>query len=348
MIPVEGLFAEQYSVEWKKNKKFALMALRSYGFGSAVGEAKILDQFNKMATAIDKYGSTAFNPNLMCQKAAACVIFGIVLNKNFTFEDPELKTVIELIENWVANLFESNYQLLDLLPQWLSSIIIPDYKKRMIHSTKALRTFLLDYINPHIREFDQAHPRDVVGEYLKEHGADQIDPITIANKVITFAADGVATVSAVLNAILFYVTKYQDVQSRIQEQLDAVVGSTRKVSTNDKSSLPLVDAAINETLRIMTPVIVSPPRETIRDTTISGYNIPKGSLVLANIFGIHTNPATYKQAQLFRLEHFLQEDGRVIQSPEALAPFGLGKRCYTYRYYLTFIIPYVMNYHGIC
>ena len=119
--------------------------------------------------------------------------------------------------------------------------------------------------------------------------------------------------------------KYPDVQSRVQAQLDEVVGSSRKVTTKDRASLPFMDAIMFETLRVTTPVTMGLPRETPRDTTLNGYNIPKGARIFPNLSAIHLNPDFYKDPENFRLEHFLHEDGSVVRFPEALVAFSIGK-----------------------
>ena len=168
------------------------------------------------------------------------------------------------------------------------------------------------------------NPRDVVDGYLKERGVDQFDTNKMASNILAFTADAVHTLSGVLNTAIYFMAKHQDIQSRVQAQLDEVVGSSRKVTTKDKASLPLMDAVYYETLRVMSPVTMNVPRETPRDTTLNGYNIPKGSLVFSNLWAIHMNPETYKDPENFHLDHFVQADGSVC-SPEALAAFGLGR-----------------------
>ena len=319
------IFTPAYGEEWKKNKKFALTTLRTYGFGTAVGEAKILDQIDNMATVIAKGGSTPINPEELCRKAAACVIFGIVVGKSFTYDDPELLNLLKVLNKFVDLSIDGKIFALEFLPIWLSSILMGGFKKKVIDATEEYHHIVKSFIQAHMKNFDADNPRDVVDGYLKERGVDNFDPDVMASNIVAFTSDAVITVASIANAVICYLTKHQDIQRRIQEQLDAVVGSSRKVTTQDKSSLPLVEAAIHETLRIVTIATVIPPHITPRDTKLMGYNIPKGTLVMANLFGIHMNPETYKDPEQFRLEHFLEEDGSIVRTPEGLVPFGLGR-----------------------
>ena len=302
-----------------------MTTLRSYGFGTVAGEGKILDQTDNMAAVLSKNASTPFNPDELCRKAATCVIFGIVVGKSFSYENPELKRLMDTIEEWMKMFSEKEFLTLDNYPGWLSNLLIPGYKEKIYDRTQAYLAMLLTYIKPHIQEFDPDNPRDVVDGYLKERGVDQFDSDKMAANILGFTADAVSTLSSVLNTAIYFMAKYPDVQSRVQAQLDEVVGSSRKVTTKDRASLPLMDAVMFETFRVMSPLAMALPREVPRDTTLNGYNIPKGSFVFSNLWAIHMNPDIYKDPDNFHLEHFLQEDGSVVRSPEALAPFGIGK-----------------------
>ena len=301
------------------------MTLRTYGFGSAKGEAKILDQIDNMAAVFEKGRSTPINPEELCRKAAACVIFGIIVGKSFTYDDPELLNLLTVLNEYVDVTNSDTMFALDYLPLWLSSIVIGGYKKHVIKATDDYRNLVKSFIEAHLKDFDADNPRDVVDGYLKERGVDNFDTDLLANNIVAFTADAVATLSSIFNSLIFFVAKHQDLQSRLQEQLDTVVGSSRKVTIKDKPSLPLVDAAVLETLRIVSFATLTEVHETPRDTTLMGYNIPKGTLVMANIWGIHMNPENYRDPEHFRLEHFLDEDGSAVRTPECFVPFGIGK-----------------------
>ena len=53
---------------------------------------------------------------------------------------------------------------------------------------------------------------------------------------------------------------YPDVQSRIQQEIDNVVGRDHEVTYADKVNMPFTDATIMEVRRIATPFPVTPPR----------------------------------------------------------------------------------------
>lgn len=78
--------------------------------------------------------------------------------------------------------------------------------------------------------------------------------------------------------------KYPEVQVKIKEEFDRVVGSGRLPSMQDRPSLPYVNAAIKETTRWRVALPLSIARRTREDDFYEGYYIPKGTIVLPNVW----------------------------------------------------------------
>ena len=75
-----------------------------------------------------------------------------------------------------------------------------------------------------------------------------------------------------------------DVQKRAQEELDSVIGLGRLPTLEDKPSLPYISALIKECLRWRSVVPLSVPHVLTEDDEYKGYYLPKGSLVISNIW----------------------------------------------------------------
>lgn len=67
----------------------------------------------------------------------------------------------------------------------------------------------------------------------------------------------------------------QDIQSEAHAEVMKVLGD-RFPTLKDRFSMPFVESMIFELLRLMSHVPVSTPHATSRDTTLLGYEIPKG------------------------------------------------------------------------
>ncbi|XP_048459624.1 cytochrome P450 2U1 isoform X3 [Rhincodon typus] len=56
-----------------------------------------------------------------------------------------------------------------------------------------------------------------------------------------------------------------------------------------------------------------------------GYTIPKGSMVVANLWSVHRDPSMWEHPDEFNPSRFLSPDGNIVKN-EAFMPFGIGKR----------------------
>lgn len=74
-----------------------------------------------------------------------------------------------------------------------------------------------------------------------------------------------------------------DVQLKIREELDRVIGNDRLITTADKNCLPYLTAFINETQRCANIIPFNLLHVATRDTVIEGYPVKKGTGVIAQI-----------------------------------------------------------------
>lgn len=69
---------------------------------------------------------------------------------------------------------------------------------------------------------------------------------------------------------------YPDVQSRAKKEIDAIIGSERLITYDDRSSLPYTEALYREVMRWRPVVPLSLSHAATSDDTYKGYYIPKG------------------------------------------------------------------------
>lgn len=92
-------------------------------------------------------------------------------------------------------------------------------------------------------------------------------------------------------------------------------------------SLPYLDAAVKETLRLMPPAHVT-AREASRDMFVGGYKICKGQWLMIPIYAIHRNPKQWgEHAACFLPERWLDRPAeKQAMQAKAFMPFGDGAR----------------------
>nr|XP_006811120.1 PREDICTED: cytochrome P450 1A5-like [Saccoglossus kowalevskii] len=91
---------------------------------------------------------------------------------------------------------------------------------------------------------------------------------TVISMVLSHFLAGLDTTINTLNWFVAYLTYYPDVQSKVQREIDDVIGDGRLPLLSDKGKLPYCEAVIYEVMRIRTVVPLAIPHTTTVDTSV--------------------------------------------------------------------------------
>ncbi|XP_066264264.1 vitamin D(3) 25-hydroxylase-like [Branchiostoma lanceolatum] len=183
-------------------------------------------------------------------------------------------------------------------------------------------------ISRHREHLDRENPRDFLDFCLLElEQQEKVDGLTEGN-VLYMAGDlfaaGTETTANTLLWSLLYMTLNPDVQDKVQEELDAVVGESLPTLSH-RAQLPYVNACLLEVMRIRNIITIG-PHATTEEVKVQGYDIPKGIQVQVNLHSLHMDAAYWPDPDQFDPERFLDAEGNVINKPESFLPFGGGRR----------------------
>ncbi|EIN11991.1 cytochrome P450 [Punctularia strigosozonata HHB-11173 SS5] len=148
-----------------------------------------------------------------------------------------------------------------------------------------------------------------------------------------FEAGSDTTVSA-MKWLILWMLRRPDILAAAQKQIDDVVGPDRLPEFADEASLPLVSAIIKETLRWSAFVPLALPHRLTEDDVYEGYFIPKGTIVLGNIWAMLRDEQTWgPDAHEFNPNRFLDASGALDATvPDITQSFGFGRRICPGRY----------------
>jgi cytochrome P450 len=156
----------------------------------------------------------------------------------------------------------------------------------------------------------------------EETGAGMTDQ-QLRNEVMTMLLAGHETTSLALSWTYYLLSGHPDVEQRIVDEVDRVVGR-RRPSFADLEHLTATRAAIEESLRLYPPAW-GLSRRAIDDDEIGGYRLRKGWLVFVIPFVVHRRPALWPDPERFDPGRFTPE--RDADRPRfAYIPFGGGPR----------------------
>ncbi|KZL71681.1 cytochrome p450 oxidoreductase [Colletotrichum tofieldiae] len=137
---------------------------------------------------------------------------------------------------------------------------------------------------------------------------------------------GSDTTVAAIAAFFLAMTMFPDIQKKAQAEIDRVVGSERLPTLDDLDSLPYVDALVKEVLRWHPIGPMGLPHTSSEETTYEGYRIPKGAMLMPNIWWFTHDPAVYKDPMEFRPERHIEDHGCKPEPDPRKMAFGFGRR----------------------
>ena len=188
-------------------------------------------------------------------------------------------------------------------------------------------------------------------EETKKRGESHLKPITVLDHVahhvyskeITRLSDvtlfsfaGIDTTSHTFCFFIMELSRHPQVQSRLQEELARFMpplpsGRFEYSASNEKEMLSAIAGCeylgycVREVMRLWPVAASGPGRELLEDVEYGGMCLPKGSLVVAQLYSM------FRERWIDRPEEFIPErwaesNPQLPQLKEMMMPFGLGKR----------------------
>lgn len=146
----------------------------------------------------------------------------------------------------------------------------------------------------------------------------------ICDEVNTFVFAGHHTTTTGVSWALYCLAQHPEYQDRMREEVRSVLMGRERLEYDDLKYLKYTTWCIKEALRLYPP-IHRLGRCTTEDIHMDGHEIPKGTMVLVEIFQIHRHPDTWENPNVYNPLRFhpRNAEGR---HPYAFVPFSTGNR----------------------
>uniref|UniRef100_A0A914CDE9 Cytochrome P450 n=1 Tax=Acrobeloides nanus TaxID=290746 RepID=A0A914CDE9_9BILA len=167
-------------------------------------------------------------------------------------------------------LLDNNEQLLKFFESQIE-------KNRKLFATEGDIQEATNYVQAYLMEMKKREEYGNVGDFTRLQLKCMLHDLWVA---------GQETTSNTLNFAVLYLMTHLRVQSKMQAELDQVVGHGRKVSLADKPNLHYTNATINEIQRLCNLLPVNLFHRTTKDVHINGYNISKGTVIVPQICAV--------------------------------------------------------------
>ncbi|CAN7984946.1 unnamed protein product [Ixodes hexagonus] len=319
---------------WRANRRLCLSILRDNGWKQASMEEQTKEELQYLCSKLAEHNRTPVPIKPYVMASIQNGIMRILMGVSYPFDDPR-RTFLDKCMSQVGRVLSSS-SLIVWVPSWLYAIAgrLPGSSVYSIRSGfQGIVAFIKEKIREHQEVLNEHSVVDFTDAYLKE--TNEHRKVTNSHISVKYAAGHVlALISAgtnpVSSSIVWHLLNCADkpsVQNKIRQEIDSVVGLQRVPAYEDRYKMPFTMACIWETYRwrIINPIGI--PRGCEEDTCIDDYVIPKGTIVLPNLWAVHMDPTLWENPEVFDPSRFLKEDGSgLIAKPEHLVPFSVGKR----------------------
>lgn len=158
----------------------------------------------------------------------------------------------------------------------------------------------------------------------------------IREEVDTFMFEGHDTTAMALSWTLFLLGHNQQVQRKLQSEIDKFYelkrdeclndddGTYLKLNLDHLKELKYLDCVIKEALRLC-PSVPFIGRKTTNELRLANYKIPPGCVIFLLIYQLHRNPEIFPNPEKFDPDRFMAQN-TLGRHPFAYVPFSAGPR----------------------
>jgi sterol 14-demethylase len=168
---------------------------------------------------------------------------------------------------------------------------------------------------------------DVLISLKKEDGADQFDADIITGIFISMMFAGHHTSSGTASWAMIELMRHPGVMAGVVAELDDLYSDGSEVSFQALRSIPVLEAALKETLRLHPPLVIL-MRLVQEDFDLLGHIIPKGTMIAASPRVSNRIEQDFPKAAEFDPGRYIDPRQEDLQNRWTWIPFGAGKhRC---------------------
>ncbi|XP_007949637.1 steroid 21-hydroxylase [Orycteropus afer afer] len=321
----QDLAVGDYSPLWKAHKKLTRSALL-LGIRSSM-ESLVQEQTQEFC---ERMRAQAGNP-VEIHKEFSLLTCTIICYLTFgDKEDSLVHSFHDCIQNLLSTWEHWSIQILDIVP-FLRFFPNPSLwrLKRAVERRdqivkEQLRRHKESLMTDQCRDMTHYMLQGMRKQNVEEGPGGQLLEGHVHMAMVDLFIGGTETTATTLSWAVAFLLHHPEIQKRLQEELDRELGpsaSDSRVQYKDRARLPLLNATIAEVLRLRSSVPLALPHRTTRPSSILGYDIPEGMIVIPNLLGANLDETLWERPHEFWPERFLQPGAQ----PSALT-FGCGAR----------------------
>ncbi|XP_033628617.1 cytochrome P450 2U1-like [Asterias rubens] len=330
----KGIANQQANQLWRDHRRFVLSVMRSFGEGRTQMENKVTEEVSHFVAELASHDGSPIDMTYLVQLTFSNIICSVCFGQRYKPSNPDFKHLLHMADVFFKHLTSASavnfFPLLWYIPLRGHLAVREMYT--------GISEFVSDRVQEHKSSLNHDSPRDLIDIYLSEIAKRDLSDSNNYSKVETgFTEDyikhvvtdlflgGTETVNAVVLWSFVCMVMYPDIQTRIQAEINEVVGSDRVPTMADKTHLPFTQATLLELHRRCNVIPCAIPHATTEDVELEDFILPKGTTVMANLYSSHMDPEYWQDPDRFDPTRFLDTNGQLINH-ESYMPFSIGRR----------------------
>ncbi|KAI5387942.1 hypothetical protein KIW84_073870 [Lathyrus oleraceus] len=200
-------------------------------------------------------------------------------------------------------------------------------KKKMVKLMKKMDSFLQKLVDEKRRNWsnDQRNMTliDVMLDLQQKEPEFYTEEI-VKGVVLVMLVAGSETSATAMEWAFSLLLSHPEIMKKVREEINTIIHQNQLMNESDASKLKYLQNVIMETLRLypVAPLLI--PHESSNNCNVCGFDIPKGTMLLVNLWTLHRDPNLWVDPTRFVPERFKERE--LDSEIYTMIPFGVGRR----------------------
>ncbi|KAH7878626.1 cytochrome P450 2 Le.CYP2 [Lentinula edodes] len=315
------LSLELYSEKWRKDRRVFQQTFRR-----AANSRFYSAQYNKIHTFLRQLLLTPDDFMEHTLRLSQALVYKALYGLDVDPEDPLAKKAVEVIDTLGQALLPGafpayeRFPFLRFMPSWFPGCRFKRTAIQCGRSVKEVDTIPFDIAMAHLKSGTGVSP---IAELAMRKPQD-IKAIK-AMGTVSYLASADTTMSSI-SSFLLTMCQNPDIQAKGRDEIERVIGTDRLPTFEDRQSLPYVEAIYREVMHLHPALPLGLPHVSTEDDFYRGYHIPKGCVVIPNIWAMNRDPDVYTEPDRFLPERYSESPTGPFESINNIYAFGFGRR----------------------
>ncbi|XP_062995342.1 cytochrome P450 4B1-like [Elgaria multicarinata webbii] len=159
----------------------------------------------------------------------------------------------------------------------------------------------------------------------KDENGNPLSDEDVRAEVDTFMFEGHDTTASGLSWLLYCMAQNPEHQQKCREEIKELLADQELIQCDDLAKMTYTTMCIKESFRLYPPVPMIGRELNSPVTFADGRSLPKGFLLMLNVYCLHRNPEVWDNPEVFDPLRFSPENSS-HRHPYAFLPFAAGQR----------------------